>query len=171
MQKLIISSVICSQVEDFDGAMLDVAWKNLESENNRFKDIDAKAIGVITITGILMTFLVKPTNTTSSKISLIIFTLTAISFFFTILLSVSVIRTRKASVLSTRFLINDLVNEKPERQIRGIIGTIAESESNIQAVCAIKAKELTRAVFALGFSIILLISYSLSTIPFSTILY
>ncbi len=44
----------------FEDVLLDIAWKNLDSENNRFKDIDTKAIGIITITGILMTFLTKP---------------------------------------------------------------------------------------------------------------
>ncbi len=112
---------------NFEDAMLDVAWKNLESENNRFNDLDTKATGIITITGILITFLAKPTN--SKIFPKVLFAATAISFLVTILLSVLVIRTRVAKAVSTEFLIEELKNEKPERQIRGIIGTIADVET------------------------------------------
>jgi len=145
---------------EFEAALLDIAWKNLDGENNRFKDIDTKAIGIITITGIVMTFLSKPASL--SIISTIFFILASLSFLVTIFLSVLVIRVRKAKSLSTRYLIEDFKDEKPERQIRGMIGTIAENEKNLRSVCNDKAEELTWAVYALGVSIVLLILYSIS---------
>lgn len=151
-------------MKEFEDAMLDVAWKGLDIENNRFKDIDTKAIGIITITGILMTFLAKPTD--SGVITTILFVLTAIFFLGAILLSVLVIRVRKGDSVSTNILINGLKEEIPEHQIRGIISTIAEAEDKLGEVCDTKAYELSLAVYALGAGVILLIFYSLSSIVF-----
>lgn len=148
---------------EFEDALLDIAWKNLDSENNRFKDIDTKAIGIITITGILMTFLVKPEST--EDITSFLFILTAFSFLITILLSVRVIRIRRADALSTNYLIEDLKSMESNLQIKGVIKTIANAEESMGEVCTSKAKELEYVVFALGASIILLISYTLSTSP------
>ena len=144
----------------FEDALLDIAWKNLDSENDRFKDIDAKAIGIITVTGIIMTFLTNPTITGGT--SAILFTLASLSFLGTILLSIIVIRVRKAETLSTKYLIEDFKDETSGRQIKGLVGTIAETEKNLRSVCNNKAEELTYAVYALGVSIILLIFYSIS---------
>lgn len=36
-------------MKDFDETLLDVAWKNLDNHYTRFKDIDGKAAGIITI--------------------------------------------------------------------------------------------------------------------------
>lgn len=144
-------------MKDFDDAMLDIAWKNLEIEEKRYKDIDTKAIGLITISGILMTFLAKSTEGFN-----ILFFLTALSFMATVLFSALVIRVRYSRSLSTKLLIQDFRNEAPERQIRGIIGTIAAAEDALSDICDRKANELRYSVFALCFSITFLIIYSLS---------
>ena len=146
---------------EFEDTLLDIAWKNLDSENNRFKDIDTKAIGIITITGILMTLIVKPEN--AGPITSFIFILTAFSFLITILLSVRVIRTRWADSLSTNYLIEDLKSMEPKLQVKGVVKTIANAEESLGEVCTCKAKELEYAVYALGASVILLILYTLST--------
>jgi len=147
-------------MKDFEDAMMDIAWKNYDSENKRFKDIDAKAIGVITITGILMTFLSKTDN--HSEISTALFILTSVSFLGTILFSVKTIKVRGSEALSTDYLIQDLKNENTMRQIRGMIATIAAAEDSQREVCNEKAGDLSCAVYGLGISIILLILYSLS---------
>lgn len=92
---------------DFDKAMLDLACKNIETEENRFKDIDTKAIGIITITGALMVFLGKPPAqpSASGNISYVFFALTGLSFLATIFLCILVIRTRSILLLSTKGLI------------------------------------------------------------------
>ncbi|MFZ2412182.1 MAG: hypothetical protein WAW23_11470 [Candidatus Methanoperedens sp.] len=148
-------------MKEFEDALLDIGWNNLDSEKNRFKDIDTKAIGIITITGILMTFLAKPENL--GNISSFLFVLTALSFLSTILLCVRVIRIRLADALSTNYLIEDLKNMEPKLQIRGIVKTIANAELSLGMACTSKAEELKYAIYALCASIILLIAYTLST--------
>jgi hypothetical protein len=74
------------------------------------------------------------------------------------------IKVRKIEHLSTDFLMEDLKNENPERQIGGLIGTSASVEKSLSDTCDQKANNLRYAVYALGASIVLLISYSLLTI-------
>lgn len=144
--------------KSFDDALLEVTWKTLESHYNRFKDIDAKAIGVITITGILITFLAKPVD--NECLTKTFFVLTMMSFLVTIAFSVLVIRTRKYNSLSTEKLIEKLKNETHERKIGGIIVAIAAQETKMCEVSNAKAKDLRWAINCLGFSIIILIFYS-----------
>lgn len=146
---------------NFDDALLDIAWKNLDSHYVRFKDVDTKAVGIITITGILVTFMSKPVH--SDYLSSILFMLTSLFFLMTILLCVGVIATRKYEAVSTDHLIDELAGEPDEKQIRRLIGTIAAAESDVCMAANSKAKVLRFAIFSLGFSLILLIIYSLST--------
>lgn len=146
---------------DFDKALLDAAWKNLETHKIRFKDIDTKAIGIITITGILITFLSKPVN--NSCISISLYLITLISFLITILLCLGVIMVREHEALSTNNLINELSDEVEKIKIKRIIGTIGATEKSMCEATKSKAECLKFAICGLGFSIILSIIYSLST--------
>ncbi len=146
-------------MKEFEDVLLDIGWKNLESHYNRFKDIDAKAIGVITITGILITFLTKPA--TNDCLTKTLFILTMVSFLITIILSILVIRTRKYETVSTKNLIKELSEEKKEDQISRTVGTIADKEQEICDVANTKAKDLRWAIYGLGFSVIMLIFYSI----------
>lgn len=148
-------------MKDFDDAMLDVAWNNLNFQYTRFKDIDTKAIGIITITGILITFLSKPTG--NGCLSNTLFIMTSLFFLITILLSVAAIALRKYEALSTNNLIAELSHEGEKRQIRGITGTMAKVEKEICDAANKKADILKFAIFSLGASIILLILYSISS--------
>jgi len=145
-------------MKEFNDAMLDIVWNNLNSENSRFKDIDTKAIGLITITGILMAFLTKSAN--FGLIHSILFLLIAVAFFGAIFFSLKAIKIREMDALSSRLLIDHLRDKEPTRQISGIIGTIAEAEKDVRTVCNSKAEELERAVYALGSGVILLIIYA-----------
>jgi len=91
----------------FDEAILDSTLRNIESEKNRFKDIDTKAIGIITLTGVLMTFLTKPITEpiTFGYISFVFFISTNFLFLITILLCISVIRVRNTFQISTKGLV------------------------------------------------------------------
>lgn len=146
-------------MKEFDDAMLDIGWKNLENQYNRFKDIDTKAIGVITITGILITFLAKPA--TNDCLTKTLFILTMVSFLVTIILSILVIRTRKYETVSTWNLIKELSAEKKEDQISRTVGTIADKEQKICDVANTKANDLKWAIYCFGFSVIMLIFYSI----------
>lgn len=150
---------------DFDDAMLEVAWKNLETQTNRYKDIDSKAIAIMTITGVLVSFLIKSDTNLKyeSQISFILFLFTIFSFLLTVLFSISVMRVRNAKILSSKLLIEDFSNQKQNAdKIRGIIGTIATVEDDLREICKEKGEELRRTVITLGISVILLILYSIS---------
>ena len=144
-------------MKDFDKALLDIGWKNLDIEYKRIKDLDTKATGIITITGILITFLIKPQDVVGN---LILFKLALASFFITILLSIVVIRNRKYEGNSTLKLISELEDEDSERQIGGIIGRNAKTECDLCIIANDKAKELRWAIRFLAFSILLLIIHS-----------
>jgi len=146
-------------MDEFEGTLIEIAWKKLDSENNRFRDIDTKAIAIITITGVLITLIPKYDNMGGFQKILLI--LTAVSFFTTIFLCILVLRTRKSEVISIKYLIEDFKNENKENQIRGLISTIAESERSLCKVCNNKANELNYAVIEFGISVILLVLYSL----------
>lgn len=152
----------------FDEVTLDMAWKNISNKNSRYKDMDTKAIGIITITGILLAFInVNQSNFTEGslgKVPLYLLALTMLSFLITVFLAIIVIRTRIGTQLSTKILIERLKNVEPEHQIGGVLSTIAELEYRLQGVCNNKANELTRAVYALGLSVILLAIYVISTV-------
>lgn len=94
---------------DFDETMLDIAWKNLDTENQRHSDLDNKAIGLITITGILITFLLGSVDPTSGVTgSKILFVLVSISFLITVFISVSVLQLKIVEVLSSGNLLREL---------------------------------------------------------------
>lgn len=149
----------------FEDAMLEVSWKNLENQDNRYKDIDNKAIAIITVTGILVSFLAGSSSPLQSghKGAWILFILTVISFLLTAFFSILVIRVRDAEMLSSNLLIEAFGDKEDEmEQIRGTIVTIAKVEDSYRKTCNIKAYELRRAVIALGGSVILLILYTIS---------
>lgn len=149
-------------MKEFDECLLGIVSRNIESEKKRMNDIDTKAIGIITIVGILVVFLSKPENL--GRLSATLFLLTTLSFLITILLCVLVIRVRWFDIISTNYLMEDLGNESPERQIGGLIGTSAKVEESISDKCNQKANVLRYAVFALGTSVVILILYSLSAL-------
>jgi hypothetical protein len=149
------------KMKEFEDALLDIALKNIDNERNRFKDIDTKAIAIITVVGVLITFFAQKFFGSSGNFYLLL--LTSLSFLITILICASVITVKMVDVLSTELLIEDFKDAKKEDQIRGTIRTIAKAEKSLRDRSSKKANELKYAIFALGFSIFLLILYSLST--------
>lgn len=148
-------------MKDFEDALLDISRANLDSAAKKHNDIDNKAIGIITISGILISFLLgfsKPNNSGSA----VLFILTALSFLVTVFLSITVLRPRKAHELSTQILIDELKDEKPEYQVSRIVSSSAKIEDELQDICNGKAFELSWAVRALGISVIVLILFTLS---------
>ncbi len=145
---------------EFYDAMLDVSWKNWEFQCNRFRDVDTKAVGIITITGILITFLSKAG--TSSRLSETLYFAASMSFLVTILLCVGAIMTRKYEAISSYNLLEELSGEDKEKQIKRLIGTIADKEEKLCKKSNTKAAILRCAIITLGFSILFLIFYSIS---------
>ena len=148
-------------MNDFEDKLLEVSWNNLNIENKRFKDIDTKAISIITICGILTTLLIN-FGISDNTLSQAIFILTALSFLVTVILSISIIKPREVKSLSTKILI-DFFKDKPlEEQVTGIIATAADAEDVLMDTNDLKAQELNKSVKLLGVSVILLIVYSLT---------
>jgi hypothetical protein len=144
--------------KSFDEILLEIGLKNYENHYNRYKDIDTKAFGVITITGILITFLTKPTNT--DCLTTTFFILTMLSFLITVALSVYVIRPHKYEAISTENLIK-LSEVKKDDQISKTVGTIAAAEKSMCGVANIKGEDLKWSIYSLGFSVVMLIFYSI----------
>lgn len=152
-------------MKDFEDTLLEVSWNNLNVENKRFKDIDTKAISIITICGILTTLLINfgiSDGISDNTLSQAIFILTALSFLLTVILSISVIKPRKVKSLSTKALIDFFKDKAQETQITGIIATVAEAENILMDINDLKAQELNKSVKLLGVSVILMIVYSLT---------
>jgi hypothetical protein len=151
-------------MQKFEDAMVDLAWKNYAHHSNRYKDIETKATGLITIAGVLITFLANLAKSgIYREISLFLLILTSLSFLLTISLSIWVIRVPGAIVIHSEDLINYYKDKEQKDQIYGILEAIAACESSMLDLCEKKAKILSKAVYALGLSVILLIFYSLST--------
>ena len=143
-------------------------WKKKKLER-LFKDIDTKSIGIITITGILITFISRDfinseciTLINCLKISL--FASTLLTFLVTILFSVLALQVKGYEGLSTKLLKEDLKNEPPVNQIRGIINTISKTEDSMSKINNEKAENLKHAIITLGISISLLILHALSSL-------
>lgn len=151
---------------EFDDALLDISWKNLVSEQSRFKDMDTKAIGIITVVGILITFLSKSDNFFSKPeqgLPGILFLLTTLFFLVAVLLCIMVIQVKRLDVLSTELLIaGGQKTEDSKEKIRRIIGTIAEAEKKRRDRVDQKAGILKYAIFALGIGVVSLILYAIS---------
>lgn len=137
---------------EFDYKLLDIALNNYKEQYSRFKDIDTKAIGIITITGILITFL-----RTSVCVQTIFHVIISISFLITILFCILAIRTRRYESLSVYKIINEISTEYNEENTKRIISTVAKSEKSICGVANEKAIMLRYAIYTLAISIILLI--------------
>jgi len=148
-------------MKDFEDAMLELSWNNYTIEYQRYKDIDNKAIGIITISGILISFLIGSTNAVGSKG---LFILTTLSFLIAVFFCVLTLRVRSSEILNSNKLIEELKSQKQTRQIRGTVGTIAKVEMSLQKACESKIDDLRIAVHTLVAGVFFLIFYSISTI-------
>ena len=148
-------------MDEFEEALLDISENNLNAVSKKHNDIDTKAIGIITISGILITFLTSSFTTSKSYVSSILLFLTLLSFFITVFFCIVVLRPRKAHTPSTLYLIEQLKDEDKNVQISRILQTHAEIEDELQDICTDKASWLDKAVRTLGISVILLIIYNI----------
>jgi hypothetical protein len=152
-------------MKDFEDALLDIGKDNLNLENKRYRDIDTKAISIVTICGILITLLINFVKV-GGLYSKILFSLTTLSFLATVILGIYVIRPRPVGMLSTQNLIDFFQNQSDHAQITGVVATIADAETALAKINDLKTFELFKSVYALGISIILMIIYALSVFIF-----
>ena len=150
-------------MDEFEEILLSISENNLNTASKKHNDIDTKAIGIITISGILITFITSSFTSCKSYVSSILLFLTLLSFLITVFFCIVVLKPRKAHEPSTLMLIEQLKNEKKNVQISRILQTHAEIEDELQDICIDKASWLDKAVITLGVSVILLIIYNIIT--------
>ena len=138
-------------MKDFNDALLYISWNNFQFQYSRFKDIDTKAIAVITISGILIALL--PSKISGNFLSSTFLIATFFLVLETIFYSIKAFTIMKYKVMFTKNLINDFRDKKPERQIGGIIGSIADSEESVCYVNDKKVIELKKAIYLLASSV------------------
>lgn len=161
-------------MEDFKSLILNISQKNLENQDKRYKDMDNKAISIITITGVLTSFLVGSgslmnsinAGSPESSLSQYLYALTALSFLVTVLLSIWVIKVRLVKMFHTKLLLNMLNEKNPTESniMEFIIPFFTETEADLFESCNKKGKILSYSVYFLGFSVVLLICYSISVL-------
>ena len=145
--------------EEFDNLILDIAQKNLDREYNRFKDIDNKAIGIIGVAGVLLTFISRPTSSDICVLSKdVIYMFTLSSFSITIILGLYTVMIRKYIHLPTDNIIKGAIYDKKYKKT--LIGTYKKSENKLTEEANKKACILKCSIFMLGLSIILSIIYN-----------
>jgi hypothetical protein len=147
--------------KSFDEILIELNWKILENQYNRFKDIDTKAIATITVSGVLITFLTRSSN--DNCLTIPFFILTMVSFLITILLGINVVKTRNYEGIPTESLIklSESMEYKKKDKIGITAGTIAATEKTMRDAANAKAEDLKISIYGLGYSIILLIIYSI----------
>lgn len=149
-------------MKDFNDALLDISWNNFQFQYSRFRDIDTKAIAIITISGILIALL--PSKISGNFLSNTFLIATFFLFVETIFLSIKAFTIRKYKVTNTRNVINDFRNKTHDRQIGGIIGSLADSEESVCYVNNKKVIELKKAIYLLASSITFLSLHMLFSI-------
>ncbi|MFZ3168152.1 MAG: hypothetical protein WA130_11105 [Candidatus Methanoperedens sp.] len=143
---------------EFNDAMLDVSQNIFDTENKRHEAIDTKAIGIISIAGILITFLIGFVKIEDYRE---VFFLTVFSFLISVIFSIWVLIPRKTHLLLFNELIDKYEGTSQEIQITGIAATIWKTGKVLRKVCNTKATLLFISIIFLGTGVILLIILSL----------
>lgn len=146
-------------MKEFEDAMLDIAWNNLCTEQSRYKDSDAKSVSLITIAGVLTTLLIGfgPRNNSTWSI---FYALSIAFMLLAVVFSIIAMWPRSVEVLSTNKLLNDFEHAVPDRQVPGIIATVAKAESSLRDVNYKKAKQVRFAVASLAVAVMMMLLYS-----------
>lgn len=150
-------------MDEFEATLLNISENNLNTISKKHNDIDTKAIGIITISGLLITFIMSSSTPIKGYVSSILLFLTLVFFLITVFFCIVVLKPQKAHEPSTLKLIEQLKNENKDVQISRILQTHAEIEDELQDICSEKASELNKAVKLFGVSVILLIIFSIIT--------
>ena len=145
-------------MKDFEDAMLDVSWNIFDTETKRHEALDTKAIGIISIAGILTTFLIGFVTIEEYKQIIL---LTVLSFMMAVIFSILVLIPQKTELLSFSKLIDKFEGSEQDIQITGIATTIWKTGRVLRNVCNKKAVLLLISIIFLGTGVILLILVSL----------
>ena len=141
-------------MKDFEDAMLDVSWNIFDTEMRRHEALDIKAIGIISIIGILTTFLIGFVKVEGNNMFVF---LSVFCFTMAVIFSILVLIPRKTELLSISELIDKFEGTKQDIQITGIASTIWKTGRVLRSVCNKKAILLLISIIYLGAGVILLI--------------
>ncbi len=145
-------------MKEFEDAMLNLAWENLKYEMDRFKNINTKGLALITINGTLVSLLVGTMDSVNTGCTL--FYIMAMVFLIVAIgLCIVSIRSAKIDTLSIQNIIDTFNGHGNDDQIRGIVGTIAASETSFKKASEAKSVWLDYAIYSLSFGILSLIIY------------
>lgn len=141
-------------MKDFEDAMLDVSWNIFDTEIRRHEALDTKAIGIISIAGILITFLIGFVKIEDYKQVLF---LTIFSFLISVTFSILVLIPRGTHLLSFKELVDKFEGTTQEIQITGIASTTWKTGKSLRNICNTKALLLFISIIFLGSGVILLL--------------
>ncbi|MCQ1534810.1 hypothetical protein FTO70_03710 [Methanosarcina sp. KYL-1] len=156
-------------MKDFEDAMLEVAWNNLDTVIKRFYSLDNKSAGIITISGIFFSLL-EGIGNGENLISNVLFLVTGISFIVTIILAILALRTMEIGDVSTNNLLKELNNDDEKEKIMRIVATMGNAEDLWRERSTKKAAKIGMAIYALGLSVLLMIATILSQADLTFIL-
>lgn len=145
-------------MKEFEDAMLEVSWNIFDGELRRHEALDTKAIGIITIVGILITFLIGFVKVEDYKNVLF---LTIFSFLISVIFSILVLIPRGTHLLSFKELKDKFEGTPQDVQITGIAQTTWKTGQDLRKMCNTKALLLFISVIFLGSGVILLLLLSI----------
>ena len=129
-------------MKEFEDAMLDLSWNLFDAETKRHEALDTKAIGIISISGILITFLLGFVKIDDYQ--QVVF-LTVGSFLISVIFSILVLIPREAHLLSVTELVDMFDGTKQDIQITGIVATTWKTGKTLRNVCNKKALLLLKS--------------------------
>lgn len=161
---------------DLTDLIIETSRKNLDNAEKRFRELDSKAIAIITVTGILISFLLGSNKFTNSLgiTAKLLFLLTALSFLASIYYGVKTIRVRYIHFYPTDYFIENFKQSEStddKIKIATVIEKYSETELELFNICREKGKDLEKSIYALGLSVSFLILYLLiSTFGLSVVI-
>ena len=145
-------------MKEFGDVMLEISQNIFDIENKRYEIIDNKAIAIITIVGILTTFLIGFVSIENYK--MILFPILG-SFAMSVVFSILVLFPTGAHFLNFNKLVDKYDGTPQNIQITGIAETIWKTSKSMRKACNTKAWLLFISLLFLVAGIISLIILSL----------
>lgn len=146
-------------MKDFEDALLEISWNNFSTENQRYKDMDTKAAGIITICGVLATLLIGFGSVDGITESNIYFA-AVFALLLAAAFAVYVLKPIEVDGFRTQNIIDDITKAKRGEHISGIIATVSKCESSLIEANNTKALRITLSVYSLAVAVMLILIYS-----------
>jgi hypothetical protein len=151
-------------MSSFEEMVVDLAWKNLEIQIKRFHAIETKTIGLMTLTGVLITIMFSSaTKVSGFSGNKIFFALACSLFLVSIICSLYVFEHIKTNPLSILPIVLNYGSDHPSIQAERIVIALRDIEEKQTAVCDEKENKFKAAVSFFSTGIMAMIVYIIST--------